>query len=259
MKSRYIARVCLVLVCGLVADSAALAQTSSPYGCSTKSTTGKISKSADSPGPRTKSAAASTDRSNAIQRIRSQSGLLQSDWKRRGEENAQSDMTAGDTAAATYQVQARVRAIEWSGAPHGVARPSEAALQEQARINGEIARQNAQAAAAIDRQIGEQHAAATAQAADDLEQQLVNQNEHSPGIKLNPVGTNLYVRNYEFHAPPQVVPLRTNVKAILNPVANSQVRAAVSSANKAHQETVKGTPVSLKVHGKVLPRDKTER
>jgi len=137
------------------------------------------------------------------------------------------------------------------------------AMQERAARNAEILKQIGDAKAARKEQEAQEKSAELQRQAEDLERQLTddNYNKHRD-IKLNPVGTNLYVRNYAKIAP-TVKPMRAQAQSLDNTVTGRRTSAQIQYSNSS--ASIKTNPTGLgastgtlrretKVKGEVIPR-----
>jgi hypothetical protein len=116
-----------------------------------------------------------------------------------------------------------------------------AGMRERAAQYAEYMKRVGEAKAAQKEREAEEKSAELQRQADDLERQLTDEsyNKHRD-IKLNPVGTNLYIRNYS-QIQPTIVPLRAHA-ANLTGTASS-----ISTSAKVGQTS--GSVSNLKVSG----------
>lgn len=135
------------------------------------------------------------------------------------------------------------------------------AMQERAARNAEILKQIGDAKAARKEQEAQEKSAELQRQAEDLERQLTddNYNKHRD-IKLNPVGTNLYVRNYS-KIPPTVKPMRAQAQSLDSSVTGQRTSAQIRYSNSS--ATIKTNPAGTgagtlrretKVQGEVMSR-----
>lgn len=137
------------------------------------------------------------------------------------------------------------------------------AMQERAARNAEILKQIGDAKAARKEQEAQEKSAELQRQAEDLERQLTddNYNKHRD-IKLNPVGTNLYVRNYAKIAP-TVKPMRAQAQSLDSTATGRRTSAQIQYSNNS--ASIKTNPTGpgastgtlrreTKVRGEVIPR-----
>lgn len=187
-------------------------------------------------------------------------------------------LQSGDSASRDERLKAdsqgkaereRVERLSQSGGLRGDHPPVSAAeleaMRTRAAANAEYLKQVGEAKAA--RHVRESHekSAELQRQAEDLERQLTddNYNKHRD-IKLNPVGTNLYVRNYAKIAP-TVKPLRAQAESLTGSISSKQTSAQVQGsstsgnvAGTARTNAVgQGNGVvrrEAKVKGEVIPK-----
>lgn len=134
------------------------------------------------------------------------------------------------------------------------------AMRERAARNAEILKQIGDAKAARHEREAQEKSAELQRQAEDLERQLTDDeyNKHRD-IKLNPVGTNLYVRNYS-KIPPTVKPMRAQAQSLNGALTGQQTSAQLRSTNGAAAlrtgASGQGAGVlrETKVKGEVIPR-----
>jgi len=133
------------------------------------------------------------------------------------------------------------------------------AMQERAARNAEILKQIGDAKAARKEQEGREKSAELQRQAEDLERQLTddNYNKHRD-IKLNPVGTNLYVRNYS-QIPPTVKPMRAQAQSLDGRVTSRHTAVQMQNSRSAVSANESRTALSTgtlrretKVQGEVI-------
>ena len=154
-------------------------------------------------------------------------------------------LQSGDSASKDERLKAdsqgkaereRVERLSQSGGARGDHPPVSAAELEAMRIraaaNAEHLKQVGEAKAARHERESHEKSEELQRQAEDLERQLTdeNYNKHRD-IKLNPVGTNLYVRNYA-KIPPTVKPLRAQAESLSGSINSKQTSAQMRS-NKA--------------------------
>lgn len=139
-----------------------------------------------------------------------------------------------------------------------------AAMRSRAAANAEALKQIGSAKAAWKEQEAEEKAENLKRQAEELEEQLVNNDRNYKGrtVKLNPVGTNLYIRNYSSARPPikALDALPQHLPAVLNDTSaslagsklggNAGARRSPGSRGNGNS----GFRTETKLDGEVLPR-----
>ena len=158
----------------------------------------------------------------------------------------------------------RVERLSQSGGARGdhpPVSPAEIqAMRERAARNAEILKQIGDAKAARHEREAQEKSTELQRQAEDLERQLTdeNYNKHRD-IKLNPVGTNLYVRNYS-QIPPTVKPMRAQAQSLEGNITGQQTSAQLRTSNGSGtfrtSATGQGNGIrrETKVKGEVMPR-----
>ncbi len=129
----------------------------------------------------------------------------------------------------------RVERLSQSGGARADAPPVSAAelaaMRERAAAHAEYLKQVGAAKAARHEREAQEKSQELERQAEDLERQLTdeNYNKHRD-IKLNPVGTNLYVRNYSQIAP-TVKPMRARAESLSGSATSQQTSAQMQSSN----------------------------
>jgi hypothetical protein len=183
-------------------------------------------------------------------------------------------LSAGDAASRDEKLKAdnqgrsqreAVERLSQSGGARGDHPPLSAAelqaMRERAAHNAEILKQIGDAKAARHEQESRAKSEELQRQAEDLERQLTDENYNkNRDIKLNPVGTNLYVRNYS-QIPPTVKPMRARAESLSGVAASQQTSAQLQSSSAAGKlrtnATGQGTNAirrETKVKGEVMPR-----
>jgi hypothetical protein len=137
-------------------------------------------------------------------------------------------------------------------------------LRSRAAQNAESLRQLGEAKAAWKEREARDKSEGLQRQAEELEEQLVNNDRDYKGrtVKLNPVGTNLYIRNYSSAKPP-VKSLDARAR-MLPAITDEMSTSAISrsSATQAKPGTDRSKPAALgrgisrtetKIEGEVLP------
>jgi len=137
-------------------------------------------------------------------------------------------------------------------------------LRRNAAANAEVLKQIGESKAAWKEQEAKDKAENLRQQAEELEEQLVNDRPYkSRTVKLNPVGTNLYTRNYSSARPP-VKALEAQTQTLPDPAAVLHARGLVQSGNVNAKKAPGAVPrgkgnsagrTETKVNGEVLPRN----
>lgn len=135
------------------------------------------------------------------------------------------------------------------------------AMRERAAHNAEILKQIGEAKAARHEQESRAKSEELQRQAEDLERQLTDDKYNkNRDIKLNPVGTNLYVRNYS-QIPPTVKPMRARAESLSGVATSQQTSAQLQSSSTAgklrQNASGQGTNAirrETNVKGEVMPR-----
>lgn len=134
-----------------------------------------------------------------------------------------------------------------------------AAMRERAEQYAEYARRMGEAKAAQKEREAEEKSAELQRQADDLENQLTDENyNRNRDIKLNPIGTNLYIRNYS-RIPSTIKPMQAQAASLLGTASTRQTSAHIQSADKTksiNRKTVgqgKSIVRKTQVRGELLP------
>lgn len=159
----------------------------------------------------------------------------------------------------------RVERLSQSGGARGDHPPLSAAelqaMRERAAANAEYLKRVGEAKAERHVRESQEKSAELQRQAEDLERQLTdeNYNKHRD-TKLNPVGTNLYVRNYA-KIPPTVKPLRAQAESLSGSITSKQTSARMQSSNTSGNVRTnavgQGTGSvrrEAKVKGELLPK-----
>ncbi|MBA3858092.1 MAG: hypothetical protein C0507_14400 [Cyanobacteria bacterium PR.3.49] len=183
-------------------------------------------------------------------------------------------LRSGDTASrdeklkADNQGKAQREAVErlsQSGGARGDHPPVSAAelqaMRERAAHNAEILKQVGEAKAARHEQESRAKSEELQRQAEDLERQLTDDNYNkNRDIKLNPVGTNLYVRNYS-QIPPTVKPMRARAESLSGAATSQQTSAQLQSSAASGKLRMNATGQGVNalrreanVKGEVIPR-----
>lgn len=158
----------------------------------------------------------------------------------------------------------RVEKLNQSGGARPDATPVSpaemAAMRERAEQYAEYARRVGEAKAAQKEREAEEKSAELQRQADELENQLTDENyNRNRDIKLNPIGTNLYIRNYS-RIPSTVKPMRAQAASLMGTASSQQTSAEIlpfDNSKSINRRTVgQGKPIVRKtnVRGEVLPR-----
>jgi hypothetical protein len=143
-----------------------------------------------------------------------------------------------------------------------------AALRSRAAANAEALKQLGDAKAAWKEREAQEKAEGLKQQAEELEEQLVNNDRNYKGrtVKLNPIGTNLYIRNYA-SARPHVKSLDAQARTLPAVTDGTETSASVGRGCANGQAKVSGTVnpaargngksgyrAEVKLEGEVLPK-----
>lgn len=183
-------------------------------------------------------------------------------------------LETGDAASKDERIKAdsqgrsereRVERMAQTGTARGDQPPLSAAeisaMRERAAHNAEILKQIGEAKAARHEREAQEKRDELQRQAEDLERQLTddNYNKHRD-IKLNPVGTNLYIRNYA-QIPPTVKPLRATAGDLNGTLSSQQTSGRLSQTNASIESRTAATGqgknairTEAKVKGEVLPK-----
>lgn len=135
-----------------------------------------------------------------------------------------------------------------------------AAMRERAAQYADYMKRLGEAKAAQREREAEEKSNELQSQADELERQLTDQNYNKHrDIKLNPVGTNLYIRNYS-QIPSTIKPMRAEAASLSGTLVSKQTTARLQSNSKInpinHESVGPGKSVIRKttVSGKVMSR-----
>ncbi|MBS1956091.1 MAG: hypothetical protein JST89_18045 [Cyanobacteria bacterium SZAS-4] len=133
-----------------------------------------------------------------------------------------------------------------------------AAMRERAEQYAEYARRLGEAKAAQKEREAEEKSAELQRQADELENQLTDENyNRNRDIKLNPIGTNLYIRNYS-RIPSTIKPMRAQAASLSGTATSQQTSAKLvtDNAKGLNRKTAgQGNQIVRKtnVRGELLP------
>jgi len=201
-----------------------------------------------------------------LQLIRKQAALARESAARTGAAEAENEVQKASFQAKSVQERAeRTAALRGNSGNEPVAlSPQEMeAARTQAAGAAEQLKELGNLKAAIKEQESKEKADEIQQQADNLEDQLVNDRPHQRSvIKLNPVGTNFYVRNYS-SVQPLMVPLHAPEAKSLSGDSDTSLRSLEGTGrinNKTATGKIRstaglaGTHSVTSVRGKVLPK-----
>jgi len=151
------------------------------------------------------------------------------------------------------------------GDQQGLSGADLAILRDRAAQNAESLRQLGEAKAAWKEREARDKSEGLQRQAQELEEQLVNNDRDYKGrtVKLNPIGTNLYIRNYS-SAKPAVKSLDAKAR-ILPAITDDTSTSAQLGSTGAQLKSAKSKPPALggggtrtetKIEGEVLPRNR---
>jgi len=177
---------------------------------------------------------------------------------------ADAAMRTGEERARRIQEQAEQDIADIRGAfPHRLTRYQQALIDEvnhSSALAVNSARQNAQIEARRHMRQGVEHALALEIAAANLESQLI-QGPSRSGVMLQPAGTSLYVRNYEYFEPEALAARQEKLKlqsqasvvAFRRATGLTGRSATVSPANPGRQpQALIAVPLKLKLDPRLL-------
>jgi tetratricopeptide (TPR) repeat protein len=215
-----------------------------------------------------------------LELIRKQAELARDRAVENGKAEAENELVKASNQAKTLQERAERQAAEVAaGRNHGgepsVLTPSDQldALRAQAAANGERLKQIGKLKADFKEQESQAKADEIERQSEGLQDQLLHRHRsRNQEIELNPVGTNLYVRNYS-SVPPSVAPLQAQAKSMekkdINAIKNtsaslsttgirSGVKTSTTATSSSPTSKVSGqgqleTRTITTVKGRVLP------
>ncbi|MBX9666517.1 MAG: CDC27 family protein [Candidatus Obscuribacterales bacterium] len=167
-----------------------------------------------------------------------------------GQRDADDDVKKADNQARSEHERVERLANE-QGRNSAVVHQQLEVLRQRAAVNAENLKQLGAAKAAMKEQESKEKADNLERQAEELEDQLVNDRQsRNGGMRLNPVGTNLYTRNY-VKVPPAVKPLRAQTQCLPDPEAFKSVSTMLNSRNRQPSGASSGKTVT-KVKGTVV-------
>lgn len=198
-----------------------------------------------------------------LELIRFQAARAKEHALQTGDSGSKAERLKADSQGKTERE--RVERLSQSGGARGDHPPLSAAelqaMRERAAANAEYLKRVGEAKAERHVRESQEKSAELQRQAEDLERQLTdeNYNKHRD-IKLNPVGTNLYVRNYA-KIPPTVKPLRAQAESLSGSITSKQTSARMQSSNTSGNVRTnavgQGTGSvrrEAKVKGELLPK-----
>ena len=201
-----------------------------------------------------------------LELIRKQADLAKDRAVETGKAEAENEMLKASNQVKTAQERAERQAAEMAAQRNGGgSEPSvltspeiSAAARSQAAANAERLKQIGKMKAEMKEQESQEKAEEIERQAEGLQDQLLHKHRsRNQEIELNPVGTNLYIRNYS-GVPPSVAPLHAQAASISANGAMKNTSASVHSDGVPHNPQVTGQGALNKravtsVKGKVLP------
>ncbi len=199
-----------------------------------------------------------------IELIRKQAQLARNRAIETGEMEADNEVKKASNQAMAEQERAeRMAQTARQRGDNGFVSSQDAEIiRSRAQANAEQLRLNGEARAAYKEQEARDKAENLQRQAEELEEQLLNDRPYkNREVKLNPIGTNLYTRNYSSTRPtvkalqaeakelPENVIRRTSANLHLNHAGTAP--SAVSSRDRPG---AKGTRAETKVRGEVVPK-----
>jgi len=210
-----------------------------------------------------------------LELIRKQAELAKGRAVETGKAEAENEMTKANYQAKTAQERAERQAAEMAAQRSGggseqsvLTSPEQlSAARSQAAANAERLKQVGKWKAEMKEQEYQEKADEIERQAAGLQDQLLHKHHsRNQEIELNPVGTNLYIRNYS-SVPPSVAPLHAQAASMVGAVKSTSASASTAdikakSLTGAHssQATGQGTldkRAVTSVKGQVLPNGKT--
>ena len=179
-----------------------------------------------------------------------------------GQIDALSERQKAENAAISLKEKAERLAARGKGGtePVALSEAELAAIRSQAAAAGSDLREMGKLKAAIKERESQDKAEEIERQANNLQDQLLDDRHRQDELRLNPIGTNLYIRNY---SKPPVAPLHAQAKTLaanqmktqgklIVKTENAKVSALGSTKSIAKQLTGKGSIESVK--GEVLPK-----
>jgi hypothetical protein len=199
-----------------------------------------------------------------IELIRKQVQLARNRAIEMGKTEADNEIKKASNQAMSEQERAeRMAQTARQRSDNGVVSSQDAEIiRSRAQANAEQLRLNGEARAAYKEQEARDKAENLKRQAEELEEQLVNDRPYkNREVKLNPIGTNLYTRNYSSTRTP-VKALQAEAKELPENVirrtsANLKLNhgsAAPSAVSSRDGLGAKGTRAEIKVRGEVVPK-----
>lgn len=181
-----------------------------------------------------------------------------------GQVEAGNEVIKATNQARTEQERAErmAQAAQHRGDITGVTAQDAEIIRSRAQANVEQLRLNGEARAAFKEQEARDKAENLKRQAEELEEQLINDRPYkNREIKLNPVGTNLYTRNYS-STRPVVKPLDAQAYTLPGDAGTKNTSAAASSSHGntlpavhgRHSAGTSAAQAETKVKGQVVPR-----
>jgi hypothetical protein len=179
-----------------------------------------------------------------------------------GQIDALSERQKAENAAISLKEKAERLAARGKGGtePVALSEAELAAIRSQAAAAGSDLRELGKLKAAIKERESQDKAEEIERQANNLQDQLLDDRHRQDELRLNPIGTNLYIRNY---SKPPVAPLHAQAKTLAanemktqgklrTKTENTKVNALSSTKSITKQLTGKGSIESVK--GEVLPK-----
>ena len=184
-----------------------------------------------------------------LELIRKQAVLARQRALEIGQAEAENELAKAENAAKSMREKAERAASHGRGSnePVALSTPDAEAVRAQAAAGGDQIREIGRRKAAVKEWESQEKADEIKLQAENLQNRLLDtRKSRYTDVKLNPVGTNLYIRNY---AAPPVVPLKVEAKMVS---LDAAVAAAKSGAqSKGEKVDVGGKIVSSRAGGQV--------
>jgi hypothetical protein len=198
-----------------------------------------------------------------IELIRKQASQASTRAIEMGQVEAGDEVSKASNQAKAEQERAErmAQAAQRRGDVTGVSLQEAEIMRSRAQANAEQLRLNGEARAAFKEQEAKDKAENLQRQAEELEEQLVNDRPYkNREVKLNPIGTNLYTRNYSSTRAP-VKPLDAQAFTLPGDVGTRKTSATMTSSGGSlsavrSSSTIgkSGTQAETKVKGQVVPR-----
>ncbi len=199
-----------------------------------------------------------------IELIRKQASQASARAIEMGQAEAGNEVSKASNQARAEQERAErmAQAAQHRGDVTGVSMQDAEIMRSRAQASAEQLRRMGEARAAFKEQEAKDKAEILQRQAEELEEQLINDRPYkNREVKLNPIGTNLYTRNYSSTRPP-VKALDAQAYTLPGDAGMRKTSATMSSSRGGTLPVVpgrassggSGTKAEAKVKGQVVPR-----